>query len=269
MKKKLPSSHGIPLKKHHGQYFLRDKQVIVNMLSNIDLKGQPVFEIGCGDGFLTREILAQEPSLFWVFEIDPAWGQQVGQECAGDTFKMHVQDFLEVDLEALKPQAPWKMLSNLPYHVTFPILHRLHQYRHFISEGVVMMQEEVAQKIVKDHGRGYGYVSLFFQYYFDWKMLAKVLPTSFYPEPKVFSRLLKFTTKQNVAPITEEKEFWKFIRLCFAHPRRTLRNNLAQTHIPLDKVPGGLLDLRAQQMSMTDFLTLWETVMPLFMKAVN
>lgn len=266
MKKKIPSSQGIPLKKQHGQYFLRDKQVITTMLSSIDLKGQSVFEIGCGDGFLTREIITQAPSLFWVFEIDPAWAKQVEQECASDTFAMHVQDFLQVDLERLVPQAPWKMLSNLPYHVTFPILHRIQQYRHLITEGVVMMQEEVAQKIVKDHGRGYGYVSLFFQYYFDWQVLSKILPTSFYPQPKVFSRLLKFTTKQSVEPIKEEKEFWKFIKLCFAQPRRTLRNNLAQTHIPLEKISDTLLDLRAQQMSMSDFLTLWESVMPFFIK---
>lgn len=266
MKKKRPSSEGIPLKKYHGQYFLRDKHVVLDMLSAVNVKGRSVFEIGCGDGFLTREILVQNPSLFWVFEIDPAWGEKVGRECAADNFKMHVDNFLDIDLSMLEPKAPWIVLSNLPYHVTFPILHRFHQYRQFISEGVLMMQEEVAQKIVKDGGRGYGYVSLFFQYYFDWKLLTKIPPTAFYPQPKVFSRLLHFRTKENVAPIAHEQEFWKFIKLCFAHPRRTLRNNLLQTHIDVKQVPSRLLDLRSQQMSMADFLALWADVSKLSVK---
>lgn len=258
MKKRFPSSGGITLKKKHGQYFLRDKSLIIDTLSHIELKDKNVFEIGCGDGFLTREIFYHDVERLWVFEIDPEWAQKVSNECVGSNFKMNVTDFLDVDLEILKPHAPWTVLSNLPYHLTFPILHRLQAYRHYLSKGILMMQEEVAQKIVKTRGRGYGYVSLFFQYYFDWELLSKVPPTSFYPEPKVFSRMLKFTVKQNVEPIPEEEGFWKFIKLCFAHPRRTLRNNLMQTHVDLEKVPDRLLELRAQQMSMTDFLTLWK-----------
>jgi 16S rRNA (adenine1518-N6/adenine1519-N6)-dimethyltransferase len=266
MKKKLPSSQGIPLKKKYGQYFLRDKSIILDMLSNIDLKGNSAFEIGCGDGFLTREILHQQVERLWVFEIDPEWAKTVEEECKGENFEMHLEDFLQVDLDILKPHAPWVMLSNLPYHLTFPILHRLQKYRHCIGEGVLMMQEEVAQKIVKTHGRGYGYVSLFFQYYFDWNLLSKVPPTAFYPQPKVFSRLIQFKTKENVIPIQDEVDFWRFIKLCFAHPRRTLRNNLVQTHIPLDALPVDILELRAQQMDMSKFLALWVDLAPLFIK---
>ncbi len=260
MKRKSPSSDGITLKKKHGQYFLRDKQIILDMLSHVDLKGKSVFEIGCGDGFLTREIFYQDIERLWVFEIDPEWAKKVGHECIGPNFKMHITDFLEVDLELLKPHAPWIALSNLPYHLTFPILHRFAEHRELLSEGILMMQEEVAQKIVKKRGRGYGYVSLFFQYYFDWELLAKVPPTAFYPEPKVFSRLIKFTVKQNVEPIPNEKEFWRFIKICFSNPRRTFRNNLIQTHIDLEKIPEKYLELRAQQMTMSDFLGLWQSI---------
>jgi 16S rRNA (adenine1518-N6/adenine1519-N6)-dimethyltransferase len=179
---------------------------------------------------------------------------------------MYIDNFLDVDLDMLKPHAPWVMLSNLPYHITFPILHRVYKYRELISEGVLMMQEEVAQKIVKTHGRGYGYVSLFFQYYFDWNLLSKVPPTAFYPHPKVFSRLIQFTTKKQVEPIPHEKEFWRFIKFCFLHPRRTLKNNLMQTHIPIDAIDQDILQLRAQQMSMTQFLALWTTLHSFFVK---
>ena len=260
MTKRMPSSDGIALKKKHGQYFLRDKQIILDMLSHVDLKGKSVFEIGCGDGFLTREVFYQDVERLWVFEIDPEWAKKVGRECIGSNFKMHITDFLDVDLDILKPHAPWIALSNLPYHLTFPILHRLQQHRQLLAEGILMMQEEVAQKLVKKRGRGYGYVSLFFQYYFDWELLAKVPPTAFYPHPKVFSRLIKFVVKQNVIPIPNEKEFWRFIKVCFANPRRTLRNNLVQTHIDLEKVPEEFLKLRAQQMTMVDLLGLWNII---------
>lgn len=264
MKKKYPSSDGIPLQKKHGQYFLRDKNVVYAMLDAIELKNKSVFEVGCGDGFLTREIIARATERVWVFEIDPAWAQKVSQECSTENFEMKVQDFLSVDLDCLKTNAPWIMLSNLPYHITFPILHRIQAHRQYITEGVLMMQEEVAQKIMKARGRGYGYVSLFFQYYFEWRLLIKIPPTAFYPHPKVFSRLLHFKTRENVIPIPHEKYFWKFIKLCFAHPRRTLRNNISQTHINMNLLPADYLELRAQQMSMSQFLSVWKVVQSAF-----
>ena len=164
----------------------------------------------------------------------------------------------------LSANSEWIVLSNLPYHMTFPILHKIKEFGDLVPSGVFMMQEEVAQKLIQTRGKGYGYVALFFQYYFDWKLLSKVAPTCFYPEPKVFSRLISFTRKKNVVEIPQEKDFWEFIRFCFAYPRRTLRNNLAQTHVPLEAFSEGVLDLRSQQMSMADFLQLWELVRPHF-----
>jgi 16S rRNA (adenine1518-N6/adenine1519-N6)-dimethyltransferase len=139
-------------------------------------------------------------------------------------------------------------------------LHRFQEHRHLLKEGVVMVQEEVAQKIVKQRGKGYGYPSLFFQHYFEWKLLDKVPPTSFHPAPKVFSRLLYFKPRENIIPIPEEEKFWKFIMYCFKQPRRTLKNNLAHTHYKIDKIAGATLVLRAQELSMKDFLEMWELI---------
>ncbi len=257
---KKPSSQGIVLKKHHGQYFLRDLAVVKTMLSKVSVKGKSVFEIGCGDGVLTREINSNSPARLWVFEIDPEWANKVNKEFSGNKkMVMHEANILDVDFAVFEEHQPWILLSNLPYHVTFPILKKVHQNKHMITEGVVMVQEEVAQKIVKTSGRGYGYISLFFQYYFEWELLSKVPPTSFYPEPKVFSRLLYFKTKENVPVIPHEEEFWKFIKLCFSQPRRTLRNNLSQTHYDM-KLLESVLPLRAQQMRFSDLLDLWNRI---------
>ena len=129
---------------------------------------------------------------------------------------------------------------------------------HLISEAVVMMQEEVAQKIMKKSGRGYGYPSLFLQHFFNFKLKDKIPPGAFYPPPKVNSRLLYFKPKEHVEPIPDEQEFWKFIKMLFRQPRRTIRNNLLQTHFNLSLIPEEQLKLRAQQMSMNDCLKLWE-----------
>ena len=116
-----------------------------------------------------------------------------------------------------------------------------------------MMQEEVAQKIVKTGGRGYGYTSLFFQHFFDLELMSKVPPSAFYPPPKVFSRLMYFKPKESPIEIPEEELFWKFIKICFQQPRRTLRNNLVQSHYGISGIDENLLAFRSQQMKMKDF----------------
>lgn len=256
---KPPRSCGLPLKKQYGQNFLRDKSVVHDMLDAIDIKDKSVFEIGCNDGFLTREIIAKKPERLWVFEIDPDWAQVVEKELSSSQrFSMYQANFLDIDFSIFDPNQPWFLLSNLPYHVTFPILKKVQQYRHMIPEGVVMMQEEVAQKIVKTGGRGYGYISLFFQHYFEWKLLTKVPPIAFYPAPKVFSRLIHFKARTDMPEIPDEQGFWKFIKICFAQPRRTFRNNLQQTHFDSSRVPEETLKLRSQQMDFNQLLELWK-----------
>lgn len=255
-------SQGIPLKKQFGQHFLRDVRIVHNMIFAVEINANTsIFEIGCGDGFLTKHILSTPAAHLKIFEIDPDWAHYVQETFKDDRMTMVLDNFLDVDLTTqLKEHAPWTVLANLPYQVTFPILHRFQEYRHFLKEGVVMIQEEVAQKIVQKRGRGYGYPALFFQHYFDWKLLDKVPPTSFHPAPKVFSRLIYFQPRKEIVPIPDEEKFWKFIKHCFKQPRRTLRNNLQHTHYAVDKISDDVLALRAQELSMNDLLKIWELI---------
>lgn len=252
---------GIPLKKKFGQNFLRDHVIVQRIVDQVELdNSSSIFEIGCGDGFLTRAILQKPLARLWVFEIDIAWAEHVKKTINDERMQVRETNILDVDFAIFEEHQPWTLLANLPYQITFPILHRLQRYRHLLKEGVIMVQEEVAQKIVKTSGRGYGYPSVFFQYFFTWQLLDKVSPSSFYPPPKVFSRLLYFKPKVDLVPIPDEERFWKFIKACFKQPRRTLRNNLAQKHFPIDQVPEKFLVLRAQQLAMNDFLYLWDLV---------
>ena len=257
----MAKSHGISLKKQYGQHFLRDQKVVEHMLEHVTLDAKSnIFEIGCGDGFLTQEIVKHPFERFWVFEIDPQWAGFVRNSIKDKRLTVFETNILDVDFTQFESHKPWTILSNLPYQITFPLLHLFQKNRDVIKEGVIMIQEEVAQKIVKKSGRGYGFPSLFFQYYFEWELLQKVPPGAFLPPPKVYSRLLHFKPKKDLVPIPDEQKFWEFIKRCFAQPRRTLKNNLLPLHYDLSKIPQETFLLRAQQMSMADFLKIWELI---------
>lgn len=260
MSYKKPSKQGIELKKQFGQHFLQDHYFIDQVVRKIPFTpGMNVFEIGCGEGVLTKAIAA-EPNLgkLRVFEIDPEWANLVRNDLRANP-KVQVSEIniLDVNLNEEFKGEQWILLANLPYCITFPILHLLQQSSAVVKEGVIMIQEEVAQKIVQKSGRGYGYPSLFFQHYFTWELMDKVPPTAFYPAPKVFSRLLYFKTNENPTVIPNEVEFWKFIKACFLQPRRTLKNNLQQSKYGIEPFSEELLKKRAQELSMQDFTGIW------------
>lgn len=257
----MAQSEGIRLKKKHGQHFLRDHTVIEAMIDRvvIDTKSS-IFEIGCGDGFLTRALLKTLAARVYVFEIDHEWASYVRSQMPSDRLFMFEQNFLDLDPSVLAEHAPWTVLANLPYNVTFPILHYFQRSRHLLKEGVIMIQEEVAQRLVAQRGSNYGFVSLFFQYYFELSLMTKIPPGSFYPPPKVFSRLIYFKPRQELIPIPDIDRFWIFIKACFKQPRRTLYNNIKQFTASYTKLDPALLALRAQQLSMQDFLALWDVI---------
>lgn len=254
-------AHGISLKKQFGQHFLRDQSVVDHMLDQVDLRDQAVFEIGCGDGFLTKSILQTPMKKFWVFEIDRSWANYVRANYPDKRMKIFEENILDVDFAKFKEDQPWVLLANLPYQITFPILYRLTDYRYLFKEGVIMIQEEVAQKIVKTSGKKYGFHSLYLQHLFTWKLLQLVPPGAFYPPPKVNSRLLYFKPIENPEVIEEEENFWIFVKRIFLSPRRNLKNNLKTFHYNLNNISEETLNLRAQQMSMADILNLWRTIL--------
>jgi 16S rRNA (adenine1518-N6/adenine1519-N6)-dimethyltransferase len=261
MIKRTVYSAGISLKKKFGQHFLRDQSIVNAMMDRVPLATTTsVFEVGPGDGFLTRSLLQAPIARLWSFEIDARWAKHLNTTIHDKRFTLYEQNFLDVDPEIFAEHAPWVIMANLPYQITFPILRFLQRNRQYLTEGVIMIQEEVAQKLVKTRGRGYGYPSLFFNHYFEIELLLKVPPTAFFPPPKVESRLVYLKTKQEVKPIPNEEEFWLFIKRCFAQPRRTLRNNLQQTHFDMSKLSDETLSLRAQQMSLEELIGIWTTL---------
>lgn len=248
-------------KKKFGQNFLRKQSVVDHMVDRVTITPETtVIEIGCGDGFLTAAILDQTKCKnLLVYEIDVQWLIVVQKKLRDKRLVLNHQNILELDFEKeLAPKMPLVILANLPYQITFPIIFLIQKHKHLFQEGVVMVQEEVAQKIVAKGGRGYSATTLFLQYHFDWELMEKVEPAAFDPAPKVFSRLIYFKPKLDVKPIPHEEGFWKFLRLCYKTPRQTLRNNLRSTHYPYAKLSPETLSLRAQQMTFDEFIGIWE-----------
>src|SRR5579885_254150 len=116
----IPTAHGIHLKKKHGQHFLRQQSIVDHMLEAVSLTStSSVFEIGCGDGFLTKAILATPIERLWVFEIDPQWATYVQKQYPDPRMHMFQQNILEVDFSSFEQHKPWVLLANLPYQITF------------------------------------------------------------------------------------------------------------------------------------------------------
>ena len=260
MKKKQPRTQGIALKKKYGQHFLQDMHFIQSMLDKVSIQGRSVFEVGPGQGVLTRTILKTDVAQLWAFEIDEEWVTYFKKDIQDPRLTIMHTNILDVDFLCFEADKPWTLLANLPYQITFPLLHRFFTFREMLREGVIMIQEEVAQKIVATRGRDYGYSSLFFQYYFEWQLMDKVPPTAFYPAPKVYSRLIYFRPKETVQLIEQEDAFWTFIKTCFKQPRRTLKNNLQSTHYAIDRIPEHMLSARAQQLDIDALLALWKLI---------
>lgn len=252
-----PTVNGTRVKKEHGQNFLRDERVLHEITQAVELKDKNVLEIGCGDGALTRAVLTYPINRLVVYEIDPEWAAYVQKTVVDDRLTIKQENFLDADLVSGLPENKWTVTANLPYHVTFPILRRFVNISDKLEEGVIMVQEEVAQRIVATSGRSYGYVSLYFQYFFDWKLLSKISPAAFFPSPKVYSRLLHFVPRKDRPNIVNEEAFWVFVKAAFSQPRRMLKNCLASFHYDLSKIDPEILALRAQQIDPEKLLDLW------------
>lgn len=249
-------------KKEFGQHFLSDFSVVERMIAAVDAKNKTVLEIGCGDGFLTNGILnlSRCKKLITV-EVDKEWFDVVSAKIKDARFSLLNEDILEFDFSKLQENSPLVLLANLPYNITIQIFTLLVKNKELFAEGVFMVQEEVAQKITAESKKDSCAISLFMQNHFELKLLEKIPPAAFRPPPKVTSRNVYFKPKKSLITEAEEALFWPFVRKCFHHPRQTLRNNLKQINVDLNRLKDfdeTLLSSRPQHLSLENFYSLWQ-----------
>ncbi|MCY7145178.1 16S rRNA (adenine(1518)-N(6)/adenine(1519)-N(6))-dimethyltransferase RsmA [Streptococcus gordonii] len=226
--------HGFTFKKSFGQNFLTDTNILQKIVDTAEIdKNVNVIEIGPGIGALT-EFLAENAAEVMAFEIDDRLVPILADTLRDfDNVTVVNQDILKVDLaqyiaEFKNPDLPIKVVANLPYYITTPILMHLIESGIPFSEFVVMMQKEVADRIsAQPNTKAYGSLSIAVQYYMTAKVAFIVPRTVFVPAPNVDSAILKMVRREQPAvEVQDEKFFFKVTKASFVHRRKTLWNNL-------------------------------------------
>lgn len=226
--------HGFTFKKSFGQNFLTDTNILQKIVDTAEIdRNVNVIEIGPGIGALT-EFIAENAAEVMAFEIDDRLIPILKDTLRDfDNVQLVNQDILKADLQtqikAFKnPELPIKVVANLPYYITTPILMHLIDSKIPFQEFVVMMQREVADRIsAEPNTKAYGSLSIAVQYYMDAKVAFIVPRTVFVPAPNVDSAILKMTRRdQPLVAVQDEDFLFRVSKASFVHRRKTLWNNL-------------------------------------------
>ena len=232
----IMEKYGIRTKKSFGQNFLTDLNVLKNIVEAADITANDnVIEIGPGIGALTEQ-LAQAAGEVLALEIDQELIPVLKEVLSPyDNVKVINQDVLQANLPELikkefkDPSRPIKLVANLPYYITSPILMNLLASPVEWATICVMMQKEVAQRLTAKPGtKQYGALTLAIEYQMQAKIAFDVSRKVFVPSPNVDSAIVVLTPRTNPLPVQpfDKQKLFGFIRGCFAHRRKSLWNNL-------------------------------------------
>ena len=213
-------------KKKFGQNFLVDERIIADIIRAIrPLPADQMVEIGPGLGALTRPLLQQLDRLH-VVEIDRDILARLERDYPQDKLVIHAGDALQFDLAQLS--APLRIVGNLPYNISSPLLFHFAAYAERIQDMHFMLQNEVVERMVAAPSTpAYGRLSVMLQYRFYMEKLLDVPPESFRPAPKVDSAIVRLIPlSASEVLVQDEKLFARVVAAAFGQRRKTLRNTL-------------------------------------------
>ena len=218
-----------PFRKKCGQNFLNDINLLNKIVEVVKPQNEDLFlEIGPGDGALTEKILPNVQSMTSV-EIDPLLVQSLSNNSQLKDLSIIQDDILNIDIENLSMRKPVRILGNIPYNITSSIIFWLIEQLDFWSDAYIMMQREVAERLIADVGtKQYGRISVVTSVFLKKKICLNIPPEVFYPKPKVRSSLVKFSKRTK--SIVGDDEFVKFnnlVRTAFSMRRKMIKNTLA------------------------------------------
>ena len=210
-------------KKKLGQNFLIDANIVDKIAREACQQDRKTIEIGPGLGALTECLLKYSSSVD-AYEIDPEMYEILTDTLDDNRLKVYLQDFLDADLDIYQEEV--NIAANLPYYVTTPILFKIFESDLCCRKITVMIQKEVADRILADAGsEDYGALSVETAYLFDVRKVTDVSRKAFYPEPGVDSTVICFVPKRERDHVYEESLF-ALVKNCFRMRRKTLHNNL-------------------------------------------
>jgi len=257
----------MPAKPKLGHNFLVDTEAIQRIAASIgDLTGRTVVEIGPGQGAITAALAAHAARVLAV-ELDHVLALGLRVQFPPDHVTVVEQDALQFDFAAASAAAGERLLvvGNLPYGITSPILLKLAASHAALDRAVLMVQREVADRVVAQPGsRDYGLLSVTVQIYGPAQRLFTLPPSAFSPPPEVHSTVFRWRFAPRFDELgVEEASFLRFVRLCFAQKRKTLANNLRAAAIPPAVVSAALAQAaidpmaRAEALPIEAFAALW------------
>lgn len=218
-----------------------------------------VLEIGPGKGALTGHLVQSQPSRLFAVEIDTRWVQLLKEKFAGQV-EVVQNDFMQIELaDFIREPAKLKVIGNLPYHITSPILFRLFDHYHLLDSAVLMMQKEVARRLVaQPRTKDYGILSVVTQTYAQTEYLFDVKPGNFFPVPAVDSAVIKLNFYNAISDLENEQLWRQLVRATFNTRRKMLRNSLGRN---IDKstvysLTSVSLDKRPEELTISEFKTL-------------
>ncbi|NOT12404.1 MAG: 16S rRNA (adenine(1518)-N(6)/adenine(1519)-N(6))-dimethyltransferase RsmA [Methylococcaceae bacterium] len=248
-------------RKRFGQNFLHDESIIQTILSSIQVKANEHWvEIGPGQGALTSPLLTMGVRLDLV-ELDRdlvALLKNKFKQLAG--LRIHSADALKFDFSSLvEDNEKMRILGNLPYNISTPLMFHLLSYASCISDMHFMLQKEVVDRICAGPGsKKYGRLSVMMQYYCAVEPLFDVPPESFDPAPKVMSSIIKLVPHlQSPVQVKNVSSLNRLVTQAFSQRRKTLRNSLKKL-ITEDEFTISKIDptIRAEELSLSDFAKL-------------
>lgn len=248
----------VKAKKYLGQHFLTDKNIaekIVNSLQSSD-QYQKVLEVGPGMGILSDFLLRKEEFQTYLIDIDTESYEYLQKRYPDLGDRLINGDFLELNFKDIFP-GPFGIIGNFPYNISSQILFKVLDNRDQVVELVGMFQKEVAQRCAEKPGsKEYGILSVFLQAFYKVEYLFSVKPGVFNPPPKVTSAVIRLTRNDVAKLDCDEKLFWQVVKAGFNQRRKTLRNSLSSLVSREDMNDDPLLDLRAERLSVADFVKL-------------
>ncbi len=248
----------VKAKKHLGQHFLNDENIARDIAEGLTWEGfDRVLEIGPGMGVLTKYILQAKKNIE-VVEIDTESVEYLKEyyQPFYPGFKIHSEDFLKMDFSS-KFDEQIAILGNFPYNISSQIIFKALEERYTVPEVCGMFQKEVAERIASKKGtKDYGILSVLAQAYYHCEYLFTVPEHVFTPPPKVKSGVIIMKRYRTEIEGVEQKRFFQVVKAGFGQRRKTLRNSLKALGIPEDLNDHEFLNMRAEQLSVEDFIEL-------------
>ena len=229
----------IKMSKKLGQNFLIKRGIVDEIVHAAELTpGEPVLEVGPGIGTLTQG-LAQSGADVTAIELDRRLLEVLDTTLASyDNVRIIHGDVLKLDVPSIMNHKPFKVVANLPYYITTPIIMSLLESKLPIERLVVMVQKEVALRMVAKPGtKDYGALSVAVQYYTEPDIVLDVPPKSFLPAPAVTSSVIRCVLRDKPpVDVIDEKLFFRVVKAGFAQRRKTFANTMKTTGLSKDRI---------------------------------